>query len=238
MEFPPKGKIISGSVPGGVWGCYPGFWNLKYGGKASGRCLEEVSGIPEDSASSRRKKISGSFPGGVWGCYLGSWNVGGKLLGKALEESQMDSRGQELPPREKKNNPRKLPVEGDSTGDNSWFPKSETTFISPRTKPSFRERGMLKAVWCPALRVQVWGCQWVSPRQGPWLWLQMDKAHPPLAPRATGMLGIRHHGSRRGGQRVVFMAWGKRGGPRPHTRGAGAELEGSGRGWDELLPPP
>lgn len=59
---------------------------------------------------------------------------------------------------EKKNNLRKLPVEGDSTGDNSWFPKSETTFISPHTKPSFRERGMLKAVWCPVLRVQVWGC--------------------------------------------------------------------------------
>lgn len=34
-------QIVPGSFPGGVWGCYPGFWELKYGGKPLGDAWRE-----------------------------------------------------------------------------------------------------------------------------------------------------------------------------------------------------
>lgn len=57
---------------------------------------------------------------------------------------------------------------------------------------------MLEAMCCPALRVQVWGCQFVSggaPGLGPWLWLQRDKAHPLLAPGNVGNKAAGEEGS-------------------------------------------
>lgn len=119
-RFCPNKKIILASFPGGGWGCNPGLWKLKDGGKPLGDGWRES--WMEIKSQEAFLEESGAA---TWVENLGGVSDGFQNF---LQEKKTISGS--------------FPWKGDSTEDNSCSPKFETTFIFPCTKPSFWERGM------------------------------------------------------------------------------------------------
>lgn len=124
-------------------------------------------------------------------------------------------------------------MEGDSTRDNSCFPKSETTFIFPCTKPSFLGEGNVKSRVLPGAPGSSIGgvslCLGGPPGRGHGFGFRGTRHIHCWLP---GMLGIRQQ-ERRGACSVHGM--GEKEGPDP-TPEAPAPSWGVWEGENELLP--
>lgn len=132
-----------------------------------------------------------NFPGGLCGCYLASWNTAEKISGRGPGGV---SDGFQSFLQEKKHAQEASCGRGKHRGQ-LLLPKVWNKVYFSMYKTLFLGEGNVKSRVVPSAPGSSMGvsvCVRGGPSQGPRLWLQRDKAQPLLAPRGTGMLGIRH----------------------------------------------